>query len=94
MKTGYLSRFKRLMVNIFRLKNNPKDIYVGVKLYINAKIPNTAGKTNINSWTTACIETFAFKDGKLVVGIGEKKDFASAINFNNLRDVNDLIRYF
>lgn len=95
IKTGYLSKHKRLMVNTSQLKNNPKDIYVGVKLFTNAKAPDTAGEANINSWTSACIEGFAFKDE--VVKAGSKnwgKDYANAINYNDLRDVNALVRYF
>lgn len=95
IKTGYLSKHKRLMVNTSQLKNNPKDIYVGIKLFTNEKTPNIAGEANINSWATACIEGFAFKDE--IVKAGSRnwgKDYANAINYNNLRNVNELIKYF
>lgn len=95
IKTGYLSKHKRLMVNASQLKNNPKDIYVGVKLYTDKGAPNVAGEADINSWTAACIEGYAFKND--VVNAGSRnwgKASANAIYYDKLRNVDDLIRYF
>lgn len=80
VKTGYLSNHKRLMVNSSQLQNIPKDIYVGVKLFTNDKTPVGAGEADVNSWTTACIEGYVFRNQ--VVNAGSRywgKDYANVI---------------
>lgn len=95
VKTGYLEKHKRLVINARQFKNNPKDIYVGVQLFTGGKSPKILCETDMDSWTHACIEGYAFKreiEKTETRNLG--KALAHAIAYNKLRDVNDLVKYF
>lgn len=95
VKTGYLEKHERLVINARQFKNNPKDIYVGVQLFTDGKSPKILCETEMDSWTHACIEGYAFKrEIEKTETRNWGKALAHAIAYNELRDVNDLVKYF
>lgn len=97
VKTGYLKKHKRLMVNEQQLKKIPKNIYVGIKLFPDSKFstPTQAGVANKNIWTTAEIEGWAFRDDLVQAGSRNwGKSSANAILYSDLNDINVLLPFF
>ena len=95
IKTGYLAKHKRLMVNTSQLHNIPKKYYIGVKLFTKSGSPQSPCTSPKDDWSYGIIEGWASHSELIQAGSSFwGRDFANAIPYDNLKDINEIMELF